>query len=77
MACGCKGRSSASGTMTASAGTFRVMVSERQVYESSNVDAATTVGGRFQSAEILTPTGGTLVRDKTGTWVDKLSDTTA
>jgi len=35
--------------------TYRVIVSGRQVYESSNETAATTVAGRFQDATILEP----------------------
>lgn len=55
MACGCsKGRGAAASTATAS-GTYRVIVSGRQVYESSSKDAADAVAGRFASAEILPP----------------------
>lgn len=38
-------------------GTYRVMVGTppRQVYESSNKEAAETVAARFENAEILPP----------------------
>ena len=54
MACGCKGRAAVGGG-TVTAGTYRVIVSGRQVYESSNKDAADAVAGRFASAQILAP----------------------
>jgi hypothetical protein len=57
MACACsKNRARATGTGTpAPSGTYRVMVSGRQVYETTNSDAADTVAARFASATILSP----------------------
>lgn len=56
MACGCANkRNSGSGLTAASAGTYRVMVSGRQVYESSSKEAADAVAGRFQDSTILAP----------------------
>jgi hypothetical protein len=56
MACGCnKGRQAATGDASVSSGTYRVMVSGRQVYESSSKTAADTVAARFQDATILAP----------------------
>jgi hypothetical protein len=56
MACGCsKGRGAAAAGTASSSGTYRVLVSGRQVYESSSKEAADAVAGRFQSAEILPP----------------------
>lgn len=56
MACGCSKNRAASGAAgVASSGTYRVLVSGRQVYESSSKEAADAVAGRFQSAEILPP----------------------
>lgn len=55
MACAC-GRNRATATATATtAGTYRVMVSGRTVYESTNKSAADTVAARFDNATILTP----------------------
>lgn len=55
MACGCnKGRATAAG-VAVGAGTYRVIVSGRQVYESSSSDAADAVASRFQDATILPP----------------------
>lgn len=55
MACGCnKNRAGAAGTAT-QAGTYRVMVNGRQVYESHNGDAADSVAARFQDATVLRP----------------------
>lgn len=56
MACGCqnKGRATAAG-VPVGAGTYRVRVSGRQVYESSSKEAADAVAGRFDKAEILAP----------------------
>lgn len=55
MACGCNKSRGAAGLTAASAGTYRVMVSGRQVYESSSKEAADAVAGRFQDATILPP----------------------
>lgn len=56
MPCACsKNRARAAGTGTSTPSvTYRVMVNSRQVYETSNPDAADTVAARFQSATILT-----------------------
>lgn len=57
MACGCnKGATTvtADGTVVP-AGTYRVMVSDRQVYESSSKEAADTVASRFDNATVLSP----------------------
>uniref|UniRef100_A0AAU7GX91 Uncharacterized protein n=1 Tax=Streptomyces phage Geonosis TaxID=3158856 RepID=A0AAU7GX91_9CAUD len=57
MACACsKNRARATGTGTpAPSGTYRVMVSGRKVYETTNETAAGTVAARFASATILAP----------------------
>ncbi len=58
MACGCAGRNGGqaeSAQFAASAGTYRVRVNDRQVYESSSKDAADAVASRFDNAEILAP----------------------
>ena len=57
MACACsKNRARATGTGTpAPSGTYRVMVSGRKVYETTNPKAADTVAARFQAATILAP----------------------
>lgn len=56
IACGCnKGRSAAGGLTASDAGTYRVQVNGRQVYESSSKDAADAVAGRFNDAVILEP----------------------
>jgi hypothetical protein len=56
MACGCsKGRAGAAGASASGGGTFRVLVSGRQVYESSSKEAADAVASRFQNAQILPP----------------------
>lgn len=52
--CGNKNRATASGA-PAVAGTFRVMVNGRKVYESTNGAAADAVAERFDSATILKP----------------------
>lgn len=52
--CGNKNRATASGVAAVS-GTYRVMVSGRQVYESTNESAADTVAARFDNARILAP----------------------
>lgn len=57
MGCGCnKGRAGAAG-VSASGGTYRVIVGGHQVYESSSKEAADIVAGRFKAgtAEILSP----------------------
>lgn len=56
MACNCgnKNRATASGVAAVS-GTYRVMVSDRKVYESSSEAAAKTVADRFDNAIILAP----------------------
>lgn len=54
VACGCnKNRATASG----GGGTYTVYVSGRQVYESTNKEAADTVGARFDTAEVFQPDG--------------------
>ena len=58
MACNCgRNRAARTGTATASVlpGTYRVIVNEKQVYESSNPVAAETVAARFAGASILKP----------------------
>lgn len=56
MACNCgRNRTRAQAGTTVTAGTYRVMVNGRQVYESANKDAAGTVASRFDSAKILAP----------------------
>lgn len=56
MACGCsKNRAGATAATASGGGTFRVLVSGRQVYESSSKEAADAVASRFQAAEILPP----------------------
>lgn len=58
MACGCnRNRVSAQNGGTATNGTYVVTVNSRQVYESSNLDAAKAVAGRFESATITGPDG--------------------
>jgi hypothetical protein len=53
VACNCnKGRIAAASTPT---GTYRVMVNNRQVYESSSETAAQSVADRFDNATILSP----------------------
>lgn len=52
--CGSKNRTTAAGVAVVS-GTYRVMVGERKVYESTNKDAADTVAARFVSAIVLAP----------------------
>lgn len=56
MACNCtsKNRATASG-VAAVAGTYRVMVGDRKVYETTNPDAADTVASRFDNPRILKP----------------------
>lgn len=55
IACGCsKNRTTASGAATVS-GTYRVMVGDRKVYETTNETAADTVAARFSDARILAP----------------------
>lgn len=53
-ACSKKNRATATGT-PAPSGTYRVMVSGRKVYETTNPDAADTVAARFASATVLAP----------------------
>lgn len=56
MACACnRNRATASGAATATAGTYRVMVNGRTVYESSSSSAANSVASRFDNATILAP----------------------
>ncbi|ATN93751.1 hypothetical protein SEA_ABT2GRADUATEX2_12 [Streptomyces phage Abt2graduatex2] len=57
MACACsKNRARATGTgAPAPSGTYRVIVSGRMVYETTNPTAADTVAARFASATILAP----------------------
>ena len=55
MACGCSKNRAAAGATASATGTFRVLVSGRQVYESSSKEAADAVASRFQAAEILAP----------------------
>lgn len=61
MGCNCgKNKAAAGAAGTSGGGTFKVNVSGRQVYESSNLDAARTVAGRYPSAEIVDPTGAVI-----------------
>ena len=53
--CGNKNRAGASATASAVAGTYRVMVNGRKVYESTNGNAAGSVAERFDNATILAP----------------------
>lgn len=57
MPCACsKNRARTMGTGTpAPSGTYRVMVSGRQVFESSEADKADVVAARFASATVLAP----------------------
>lgn len=60
MACNCsKNRAATAGAAGATPGTHRVMVGEpgaqRQVYESTSREAATTVAQRFANATVLAP----------------------
>ena len=56
IACACsKNRATTAAGSTAVAGTYRVMVGDRKVYESTNEAAAQTVAGRFADAVILAP----------------------
>lgn len=55
MACACSKNRTASAGSTAPAGTYRVMVNDRKVYESTNEAAAQAVAGRFASATVLAP----------------------
>lgn len=52
--CGNKSRATAEGVAQVS-GTYRVVVNERQVYESSSQTAADTVAARFDGAKVLAP----------------------
>lgn len=55
IACGCsKNKVNAAG-VAVQAGTYRVIVGERQVYESSSGSAAETVAARFDGAKVLAP----------------------
>lgn len=55
MACGCsKNRTAAAGS-AAVAGTYRVMVNGRKVYETGNETAARTVADKYRGATILAP----------------------
>lgn len=63
MGCNCnKSRVSAQNGGTATSGTYVVQVNSRQVYESSSLDAAKTVAGRFESSEIIGPDGSTVAK---------------
>jgi hypothetical protein len=53
IACGCNRGSKVAANGVS--GTYRVMVSGRQVYESSSKEAADAVAGRFETAVILAP----------------------
>lgn len=55
--CGSKNRALAAGASGAPGkpSTYRVMVGERKVYETSNQVAANTVAERFSGASILAP----------------------
>lgn len=57
MPCACsKNRARATGTGTpAPSGTYRVMVSGRQVFESTEAPKADAVAARFANASILAP----------------------
>lgn len=56
MGCACnKGRARAVNGVPAPAGTYRVMVNGRQVFESSDGKRAEAVAVRFQDASILAP----------------------
>ncbi|AXP07817.1 hypothetical protein [Streptomyces phage phiSAJS1] len=57
MACGCnKGRAAVTADGTpVPAGTYRVMVADRQVYESSSKEAADMVASSFTNATVLAP----------------------
>ncbi len=55
MACGCSKGRGAAGVAASGGGTYRVVVNGRQVYESTNPDAAAAVASRFQSAQIVKP----------------------
>jgi len=57
VACNCGSRNRSTAGQAANSGTYVVTVNGRQVYESSNADAAKTVAGRFDSAEITGPDG--------------------
>jgi hypothetical protein len=52
--CGSKSRATASGTAAVS-GTFRVMVNDHKVYETTNATAADQVASRYKNATILKP----------------------
>lgn len=53
--CACnKNRASGGSTATVS-GTYRVMVGDRKVYETTNPTAADTVAAKFNDARILAP----------------------
>lgn len=53
--CGNKNRAASSGGATQPAGTFRVIVNSRQVYETTNEQAAKSVAARFDNPKILKP----------------------
>lgn len=58
MGCGCnraRSTTGGAGATAAAVGTYRVMVGDRKVYESSSETAAKTVAGRFGDAKILAP----------------------
>lgn len=55
MACACSKNRVASAGSTMVAGTYRVMVKDRKVYESTNEDAANAVAARFAEATVLKP----------------------
>lgn len=55
MACGCqKNRAGAAGA-NGTPGTYRVMVGDRVVYQSSSQESAAVVASRFDNATILAP----------------------
>lgn len=68
--CGNKNRAGASAMTKGVPGTYRVMANGRKVYESTNGKAAESVGERFDSAEINTPSGTTLTF-VAGRWIER------
>jgi hypothetical protein len=59
MGCNCgsrnRARAAGAGKVAPPAGTYRVMVGTRQVYESANESSATQVAARFADARVLAP----------------------
>ena len=56
VACNCGNKNRVTAAVPAAvAGTYRVMVNGRKVYETTNSDAADSVAVRFDSATILKP----------------------